>query len=104
MRYTASSTPTIDTATVVGQPASSGPSPTAVTLAEPLSKKLGDHDVAAYRDLQDAAAALVAGLSNELFTATEAAVRGRMKFHAAADDAAIDWTAATTIAGALTKL
>jgi DNA-binding GntR family transcriptional regulator len=76
----------------------------AATAAEALVKKLGDHDVAAYRDLQDAAAALVAGLSNELFTATETAVRGRVKFHAAADDATIDWAAASATAESLTKL
>jgi DNA-binding GntR family transcriptional regulator len=76
----------------------------AATAAEPLAKKLGDHDVAAYRDLQDAAAALVAGLSNELFAATETAVRGRVKFHAAADEAAIDWAAASATAEALTRL
>jgi DNA-binding GntR family transcriptional regulator len=62
------------------------------------------HDVDAYRGLQDAVAALIVGFENPLFTATEAAVRGRVKFHAAAEDANIDWAAASTTAGALTKL
>ncbi|WIE74209.1 hypothetical protein [Curtobacterium sp. MCJR17_020] len=59
------------------------------------------HDVDAYRGLQEAVAALVAGFDNPLYTATEAAVRGRVKFHAPAPDANIDWAAT---AGALAKI
>ncbi|MBT1631540.1 GntR family transcriptional regulator [Curtobacterium flaccumfaciens] len=59
------------------------------------------HDVDAYRGLQDAVAALIGGFNNPLFTATEAAVRGRVKFHAPAADATIDWNAAAATARAL---
>lgn len=62
------------------------------------------HDVDAYRGLQDAVAALIVGFDNPLSTATEAAVRGRVKFHAPATDANIDWDAAAATAGALTKV
>ncbi|MBT1657459.1 hypothetical protein KK104_12300, partial [Curtobacterium flaccumfaciens pv. betae] len=62
------------------------------------------HDVDAYRGLQDAVAALIAGFDNPLYTATEAAVRGRVKFHAPAADANIDWEAAAATAGALAKI
>jgi hypothetical protein len=48
--------------------------------------------------------ALIVGFENPLFTATEAAVRGRVKFHAAAEDANIDWTVASATAGALATL
>ncbi|PZE86104.1 hypothetical protein DEJ00_17720 [Curtobacterium sp. MCLR17_039] len=62
------------------------------------------HDVDAYRGLQDAVAALIAGFDNPLYTGTEAAVRGRVKFHAPALDANIDWDAAVATAGALAKI
>ncbi|MGY2898423.1 DNA-binding GntR family transcriptional regulator [Curtobacterium sp. PvP017] len=61
-------------------------------------------DVDAYRGLQDAVAALIAGFDNPLYTATEAAVRGRVKFHAPAADANIDWDAAAATTGALAKV
>ncbi|WP_395822031.1 hypothetical protein [Curtobacterium flaccumfaciens] len=54
--------------------------------------------------LQDAVAALIAGLENPLYTATEPAVRRRVKLHAPAPDANIDWDAAAATAGALTKV
>ncbi|PZF61893.1 hypothetical protein DEJ33_15785 [Curtobacterium sp. MCPF17_047] len=76
----------------------------AAAAAKPLAKKLDGKDLSAYRDLQDAAAVLVAGLSNQLFTATETAVRGRVKFHAAAADAVIEWDAAAASAASLSKL
>lgn len=62
------------------------------------------HDVDAYRGLQDAVAVLIVGFDNPLYTATAAAVRGRVKFHAPASDANIDWDAAATTAGALAKI
>ncbi|WIB16662.1 winged helix-turn-helix domain-containing protein [Curtobacterium sp. MCPF17_050] len=76
----------------------------AAAAAKAVTKKLESKDLSAYRDLQDAAALLVAGLSNQLFTATEAAVRGRVKFHAAATDAVIDWDATSATAAALAKV
>lgn len=61
-------------------------------------------DVDAYRALQKALGVLVAGLGNDLFTATESAVRGRVVFNAAAPDAHIDWSAAAAFAQAVTDL
>ncbi|MDT0235262.1 winged helix-turn-helix domain-containing protein [Curtobacterium sp. BRB10] len=72
--------------------------------ASKLTASVDAHDVDAYRGLQDAVAALIAGFGNPLFTATEAAVRGRVKFHAPAADANIDWDAAAATAGALAKI
>ena len=77
---------------------------TAAAGASKLSAGVDAHDVDAYRGLQDAVAALIIGFENPLFTATEAAVRGRVKFHAAAPDANIDWDAASATAATLTTL
>ncbi|WP_433953588.1 GntR family transcriptional regulator [Curtobacterium flaccumfaciens] len=76
----------------------------AAAAATKLVTSLEAREVEAYRELQDAAATLIAGLNNELFTDTETAVRGRVKFHAAATDANIDWATATATAEALAKL
>ncbi|MBF4603142.1 GntR family transcriptional regulator [Curtobacterium sp. VKM Ac-2884] len=72
--------------------------------ASTLTTGIDAHDVDAYRGLQDAVAALIAGFNNPLYTATEAAVRGRVKFHAPAAYASIDWNAAGATAGALAKI
>jgi DNA-binding GntR family transcriptional regulator len=72
--------------------------------ASKLSAGIDSHEVEAYQGLQDAVAELIAGFDNPLFTATEAAVRGRVKFHAAAADATIDWDAAASSVGSLAKL
>jgi len=77
---------------------------TGSAAASKLTAGIVAHDVDAYRGLQDAVAALIAGFDNPLYTATEAAVRGRVKFHAPAPDAKIDWYAAAATAGALTKV
>jgi DNA-binding GntR family transcriptional regulator len=76
----------------------------AAAAASKLAAGIDAHDVEAYRGLQDAGAALIAGLDNPLYTATESAVRGRVKFHAPAADATIDWDAAAATAGALAKV
>ncbi|WP_420367076.1 GntR family transcriptional regulator [Curtobacterium sp. L1-20] len=76
----------------------------AAAAASKLSADVDAHDVESYRGLQDAVAALIAGFDNSLYTATEAAVRGRVKFHAAAADATIDWDAAVATASALAKI
>ena len=77
---------------------------TAAAAASKVTAGVDAHDVDAYRGLQDAVAALIAGFDNPLYTATEAAVRGRVKFHAPAPDANIDWDAAVATAGALAKV
>ncbi|MDD1386772.1 hypothetical protein [Curtobacterium poinsettiae] len=77
---------------------------TAVATGSKVTAGVVAHDVDAYRGLQDAVAALIAGFDNPLYAATEAAVRGRVKFHAPAPDANIDWDAAAATAGALTKV
>lgn len=56
----------------------------AAAAATKLITSLEAQDLEAYRALQDAAASLIAGLNNDLFASTETAVRGRVKFHAAA--------------------
>lgn len=76
----------------------------AASAANSVARRIEASDVEAYRALLDATAALVSGLGNQLFTATEVAVRGRVKFHAAATDANIDWAAATATAEALANL
>jgi len=62
---------------------------------------LANHDVAAYRALLDAIGALVAAEGNALYADTERAVRGRVVFHAAADDARTDWARVARTATAL---
>lgn len=91
-------------ATAHADRASSNARAAATKAAGPLVARLEAHDVDAYRALQDAVATLVEGLNNQLFTATETAVRGRVKFHATAPDATIDWTAATATAQALASI
>lgn len=76
----------------------------AAAAASKLTAGVDAHDVDAYRGLQDAVAALIAGFDNPLYAATEAAVRGRVKFHSPASDANIDWDAAVATAGALAKI
>ncbi|WP_181419971.1 hypothetical protein [Curtobacterium sp. MCPF17_003] len=49
----------------------------AAAAASKLSADVDAHDIEAYRGLQDAVAALIAGFDDPLFTATEAAVRSR---------------------------
>jgi len=77
---------------------------TAAAAASKVVAGVDAHEVEAYRGLQDAVAALIGGINSPLFTATEAAVRGRVNFHAAAPDANIDWAAASATAGELAKL
>jgi hypothetical protein len=77
---------------------------TAAAAASKVTAGVDAHDADAYRRLQDAVAVLIAGFDNPLYTATEAAVRGRVKFHAPAADANIDWDATATTAGALAKI
>lgn len=76
----------------------------AAAAASKLTAGVDAHDVDSYRGLQDAVATLIAVFDNPLYTATEAAVRGRVKFHAPAADANIDWDAASATAGALAKI
>jgi len=76
----------------------------AAAAASKVTAGVDAHDVDAYRGLQDAVAALIAGFGNPLYTATETAVRGRVKFHAPAADAKIDWDAAVATAGGLAKI
>ncbi|KIQ02454.1 hypothetical protein RU06_14745 [Curtobacterium flaccumfaciens] len=76
----------------------------AAAAASKLAAGVNAHDVDAYRGVQDAVAALIAGFDNALYTGTEAAVRGRVKFHAPAPDANIDWNTAAATAGALEKI
>lgn len=60
-----------------------------------LAVRLGEHeDITAYRLLQDELGLIVAGLGNALFADTERAARGRVKFHASAPGAPLDWDAA----------
>lgn len=73
----------------------------AARAADEASDGLINHDIAAYRLLLDAIGALVAANGNVLYADTERAVRGRVVFHAAADDAHIDWARATETATAL---
>jgi DNA-binding GntR family transcriptional regulator len=77
---------------------------TAAAAASKVAAGVNAHDVDAYRGLQDAVAALIVGFDNPLYTATEAAVRGRVKFHATVPDSNIDWAAAAATAGALAKI
>lgn len=74
------------------------------TTAEGLTDRVIVHDLAAYRQLNDAAGALIAELGNTLLTDTEVAARSRVSFHAAATDATIDWDAASALASALSRL
>lgn len=74
------------------------------TAAENLTFRIAGHDADGYRQLNDAAGALIAGLGNNLVAETEVAARSRVSFHAAADDADIDWDAAAALAAALTRL
>lgn len=69
-----------------------------------LADALATHDLAAYRAVLDAVGALVAADGNELYAATERAVRGRVTFHAAAEDARIDWEAAREVANTLASV
>ncbi|AOX65758.1 hypothetical protein BJK06_08330 [Curtobacterium sp. BH-2-1-1] len=77
---------------------------TAAAAAGKVTAGVDAHDVDAYRSLQDAVAVLIVGFDNPLYSATEVAVRGRVKFHAAAADANIDWDAAAATVGALAKI
>lgn len=65
---------------------------------------LAAHDLAAYRAVLDAVGELVATEGNALYAATERAVRGRVIFHAAAEDAHIAWGAAQKTAEALASV
>jgi len=76
----------------------------AASAAGKLVTALEAQDLDAYRSLQDAVATLIVGLDNRLFTNTETAVRGRVKFHAAATDANLDWVAAIDTARAVAEL
>ncbi|WP_083393095.1 GntR family transcriptional regulator [Curtobacterium sp. MMLR14_010] len=76
----------------------------AATTARELQGGLAAHDVAAYRALLEATGTLVATIGNALYAATERAVRGRVIFHAAADDAVIDWDGAAKTATALASV
>jgi len=75
----------------------------AAAAATKLITFLEAQDVEAYRALQDAAASLIAELNNDLLAGTETAIRGRVKFHAAAAEANIDWVASTATAQALAE-
>lgn len=61
-------------------------------------------DLAGYRNLLDAYGALVAALGNPLFIDAERSARGRAKFHAAAADVTIDWSAASETAASLASV
>lgn len=61
-------------------------------------------DLGGYRSLLDAYGSFVAALGNPLFIEAERSARGRAKFHAAADDANIDWIAVRETAAALTRI
>ncbi|WP_372444311.1 GntR family transcriptional regulator [Curtobacterium flaccumfaciens] len=76
---------------------------TAAAAASKVTAGVSAHDVDACRSVQDAVEALIAGFDTPLFSATEAAVHGRVKFHAAAADTNIAWDAAAATAGALVK-
>jgi len=76
----------------------------AATAASALQDDLAAHDVAAYRALLDAAGTLVASGGNALYAATERAVRGRVIFHAAAEDVVIDWDNVAKTAAALASI
>jgi DNA-binding GntR family transcriptional regulator len=65
---------------------------------------LAAHDLAAYRTVLDAVGAIVAAEGNALYAATERAVRGRVIFHAAAEDAHIAWDTARKTAEALASV
>jgi DNA-binding GntR family transcriptional regulator len=67
---------------------------TAKADIEKLRAGLEAHDLSAYRSLQDALGSIIASTGNQLYSDTERAVRGRVKFHAAADDIEIDWDGA----------
>ncbi|MDM7886577.1 hypothetical protein QUG92_15810 [Curtobacterium sp. RHCKG23] len=76
----------------------------AAKLGRDAADALAAHDLAAYRALLDAVGALVVAQGNALYAATERAVRGRVAFHAAAEDAHVDWDAARRTADALASL
>ncbi|MGW8431155.1 GntR family transcriptional regulator [Curtobacterium citreum] len=69
-----------------------------------LQTRIAAHDVDAYRDLQDILGAATAAIGNQLMTETEHAVRGRVKFHAPADESDIAWDAAAVRLEAITAL
>jgi DNA-binding GntR family transcriptional regulator len=73
----------------------------AARAAREAAHGIAEHSVAAYRALLDAVGGLVAAQGNTLYADTERAVRGRVIFHAAAEDAHIDWTHAAETATAL---
>jgi hypothetical protein len=63
----------------------------AARAADETCVGLTNHVIAAYRALLEAIGALVAAEGNALYADTERAFRGRVVFHAAAEDASIDW-------------
>lgn len=71
---------------------------TARASIKKLQPGLEAHDLNAYRSLQDALGSIIASTGNQLYSDTERAVRGRVKFHAAAEDSEIDWAAAMELA------
>ncbi|MBF4607303.1 GntR family transcriptional regulator [Curtobacterium sp. VKM Ac-1393] len=70
----------------------------AARLAQSAHPGINDRHLEGYRDLHDAAGTLIAGLGNELLAATELTIRSRVRFHAAAEGAAIDWDRASELA------
>lgn len=74
---------------------------TAAQAAREAERGITSHDVAAYRALLDAIGALVTAEGNALYADTERAVRGRVVFHAAAEDAHIGWARAAKTATAV---
>lgn len=81
--------------------ASASASEDAARAAREAQRGIAEHDVTAYRALLDAVGALVAAQSNALYADTERAARGRVIFHAAAEDAHIDWNRASETATTL---
>lgn len=73
----------------------------AAQAAREAERGITSHDIAAYRALLDAIGAPVTAEGNALYANTERAVRGRVVFHAAAEDAYVDWARATETAPAL---
>ena len=71
---------------------------------EALQARIGERDVEAYRDLQDVLGAATAAIGNQLMSATEHAVRGRVKFHALAAESNIAWDAAAVRVEAVAAL
>lgn len=73
----------------------------AAQAAREAERSITYHDIAAYRALLDAIGTLVAAQGNALSADTERAVRERVVFHAAAEDAHIDCARETETATAL---